>query len=144
VLVYWDFWAGGLFLYLAPFLWGRVSVLSALPHHYCQCVMIVCCLFFNFAGQFDFGCCSLAQGMISVIHYLPCFGEWLITHLFCLSGICLLIVCVEISSLPIPPSLVHFQHSCPICYVLDYSSLFIVQLFYGWWVSLLGGCAGLS
>jgi hypothetical protein len=43
--------------------------------------MMACYLVFNFAGQFDFGCCSLAQEMSLVIHYLPCFGEWLIAHL---------------------------------------------------------------
>jgi hypothetical protein len=38
-------------------------------------------LFFSFAGQLGFGCCSLAEEMNSVIHYLPSFGEWLITSL---------------------------------------------------------------
>jgi hypothetical protein len=47
----------------------------------CQYVMMVHCLFFSFAGQFGFGCCSLAQEMISVLCYLPCFGEWLLAHL---------------------------------------------------------------
>jgi hypothetical protein len=50
---------GGLFLCLAPFLWGKVSDPSASPC--CQCVMMVCWLFFNFAVLFDFGCCSLAR-----------------------------------------------------------------------------------
>jgi hypothetical protein len=40
-----------------------------------------CSLFFSFSRNFSFGCCSLVQEMISVIHYLPCFGEWLIAHL---------------------------------------------------------------
>jgi hypothetical protein len=38
-------------------------------------------LFFSFAGQFGFGCHPLAQEIISVIHSLPCFGEWLIASL---------------------------------------------------------------
>jgi hypothetical protein len=33
---------------------------------------------FQFCGQFSFECCSLAKEMSSVIHYLPCFGDWLI------------------------------------------------------------------
>jgi hypothetical protein len=66
--------------------------------------------------------------------YLPCFREWLITHL-------LLVFLpfqhfftdssAEISSLPLPLSPLHFQWSHPFCCVLDYSSLFIVQFF--WW-----------
>jgi hypothetical protein len=43
--------------------------------------MMVCCLFFNFVEKIDFGCCSLAQKMIFVIWYLPCFRESLITCL---------------------------------------------------------------
>jgi hypothetical protein len=31
---------------------------------------MVRCLFFNFAELFDFGCCSLAQEMSFVVHYL--------------------------------------------------------------------------
>jgi hypothetical protein len=42
---------------------------------------MVCCLFFNFAGLFDFGCCSLAQEMSFLNHYLPYFKQQLITHL---------------------------------------------------------------
>jgi hypothetical protein len=33
----------------------------------------------------------------------------------CLSSVCLLILCTEINSLPLPPSLVHFQCACPLC-----------------------------
>jgi hypothetical protein len=98
--------------------------------------MMVCCLFFNFKGQFDFGCCSLAQEMNFVAHYLPCFREWLITgllstflpfqHLFTDSS-------AELVPCP-SPFLQHFWQSCPFHCVLDYSSLFIVQFFFwGWW-----------
>jgi hypothetical protein len=55
----------------------------------CQSVVMVCCLFFNFAELFDFGCCSLAQEMSFVVHYLPHFRQWLITACcwpFCLSS----------------------------------------------------------
>jgi hypothetical protein len=38
-------------------------------------------LFISFVGQFGFGCCSLTEEMSSVIHYLPCFREWLIAQL---------------------------------------------------------------
>jgi hypothetical protein len=55
-------------------------------------------------------------------------------------AICLLIVHAEISSFTLPISLVHFQCSCSLCFVLVFSSLFIVQvLFYWWGVSLLTG-----
>jgi hypothetical protein len=73
VFVYWDFHAGSLFLCLAPFPWSRVSVLSAPPAVVMHVVMVQY-LFFNFVGQFDFGCCSVVQEMSSVIHYLPCFS----------------------------------------------------------------------
>jgi hypothetical protein len=85
---------GGLFLCLTPFFWGRVSVLPEAPC--CQRVVMVRCLFFNFAEQFDFGCCSLALEMSFVIHCLPCLREWLITYPllpFSLSSVLLLIVC---------------------------------------------------
>jgi hypothetical protein len=49
---------------------------------------------------------------------------------FCLSSLCLLKVQMEISSLSLPPSLVHFQHSCPLCCVLVFSSLFIQAFFF--------------
>jgi hypothetical protein len=74
--------------------------------------MMICCLFFNFVEQFDFGCYSLAQEMSFVICYLPCFREWLITrplsaflpflHLFTDNS-------AEISSLLLSLSPVHFQ-----------------------------------
>jgi hypothetical protein len=91
---------------------------------YSLCVMMVHCLFFSFVGQFDYGCCSQAQEMISVINYLPCFGEWLITcpiSTSCFSSVCLLMVHAEISSLLLPLSSVHFQQSRPFCCVLHYS-----------------------
>jgi hypothetical protein len=45
-------------------------------------------------------------------------------------AVCLLIVHVEISSLPIPSSWVHFQSSRSLCCVLVFILLFIVQLFF--------------
>jgi hypothetical protein len=51
------------------------------PHPPLLCFTTVDGLLFSFARQFGFGCCSLAQEMISVIHYLPFFREWLIAHL---------------------------------------------------------------
>jgi hypothetical protein len=53
-------------------------------------------------------------------------------------AICLLIICVEITFLPLPPSLVCFQSSCPLCCVLVFSLLFIVQI---WFFFLHGGSA---
>jgi hypothetical protein len=105
MLIYWDFLAGVLFLCPAPFFWGMFSVPS-------DSLLSVCyddSLFFNFVGQFDFECYSLAQKMSSVIHYLPCFREWLVA--------CPLSVFVpfwpsftNISSLLFPLSPVHFHH----------------------------------
>jgi hypothetical protein len=51
---------------------------------------------------------------------------------------------MEISSLPFPPSLVHFQHFHPLCCVLVFSSLFIVQFFFVGGFFLPTGFAGLS
>jgi hypothetical protein len=92
-----------------------------------------CCLFFNFAELFGFGCCSLSQEMSFVYYYLPCFRQWLITgSLSALLPFQPLFTEVqeEISSLPLPPSLVCLQSSCPLCYVLLFSSLFIIQFFF--------------
>jgi hypothetical protein len=102
-------------------------------------------LFFSFAGQFGFECCSLAQEMSSVICYLPCFREWLIIHLLSifLPFQCLFTDSAKISPLPLSLSLVHFQGSHPSAVVLDYSSLFVIQGFF-WGVSLSRSCAGLS
>jgi hypothetical protein len=61
-------------------------------------------LFFNFATSFAFGCCSLAQEMSFVDHYLPYFRQHLITSPLSavLSFQPLFTECVEISSLPSP------------------------------------------
>jgi hypothetical protein len=77
---------------------------------------MVCCLFFHFVEQFDFGYCSLAQEMSFVDHYLPYFRQRLVTcpllallpfqHLFTE-------VHKEISSLPLSPSPVSFQPPAP-------------------------------
>jgi hypothetical protein len=45
----------------------------------CQCFILVCWLFFNFATLFNFGCSSLVQEMSFVDHYLPYFRQQLIT-----------------------------------------------------------------
>jgi hypothetical protein len=76
--------------------------------------MLDCWLFFSFATLFDFGCCSQAQEMswnkaicpisdssLSPAHCWP----------FCLSSLCLLKVCMEISSFPLPPSQVCSEHT---------------------------------
>jgi hypothetical protein len=72
---------GGLFLSLAPFPWGKVSDPSATaplpPHPGCQHVVMVRCLFLNTAEPSDFGCCSLAQEVNFVGHYLLYFSQWL-------------------------------------------------------------------
>jgi hypothetical protein len=63
---------------------------------------------------------------------------------FCLSSLCLLNVPVEISSLPLSPSLVHLQHPAPLLHVpfqfLVYYSVFL----WGRGSVCPGGYAGLS
>jgi hypothetical protein len=105
-----------------PFCLNKVILLS------------VCCdgsLFFNFAGPFDFGCCSLVQEMSFVVCYLPYFRQLITTCCWpsCLSSIGLLIVRTEIISLLFPLLWCAFS-VCPFCCVLVFSSLFIVQLFF--------------
>jgi hypothetical protein len=93
---------------------------------------MVCWSFFSFAVSFDFGCCSLAQ-MSFVDRYLPCFRQQLITGW--LSAL-----------LPLQPLFTESSHrhqhlvpptfssvlsaSCPLCCVLVFSSLFLVQFFF--------------
>jgi hypothetical protein len=48
-------------------------------------------LLFSFSGQCGFGCCFLAQEIISVIQYLLCFGLWLV---FCLLSALLSFLCL--------------------------------------------------
>jgi hypothetical protein len=57
-------------------------------------------------------------------------------------AVCLLIVCMDVSCLPLPPSSA-LSTFLPLCCVLVFSSLFIVQ-FCGGGVSLPRGYAGLS
>jgi hypothetical protein len=71
-----DYWG---LLCLAPFLWGKVSDPSVGPLQSECCDGLLTNQFFNFAVLFDFACCSLAQEMSFVDHYLPHFGQQLIT-----------------------------------------------------------------
>jgi hypothetical protein len=76
---------------------------------------------------------ALLQG---VAYHLPAVG------LPAFPVICLLIDLAEISSLPLSPSLVHFQCSHTLCCVLAFCSLFIVRVFFCvcvWKVSLPRG-----
>jgi hypothetical protein len=116
---------GACFFALLPFSWARSVLCQPTPCY--QPVVMVCWLFFNFAVLFDFGCCSLAQEIGFVDHYLPYFRQWLITcMLLVLLPFQTLFTEMEISFLPFLPSLVHFQISCPLFCVLVCSSLFIV------------------
>jgi hypothetical protein len=79
-----------------------------------------------------------------VIHYLPCFGEWLIT---CLLSAFLPFLCLFTDSSVLRPAPCHssfvwctFSLPAPSAVVLDYSSLFFT--FVGG-VRLPRGCAGL-
>jgi hypothetical protein len=69
----------GVYFFALPPFSGTGSVFQ-LPLN-CPCFITVYYLLFSFAGQFCFGFCSLAQEMMSVIYYLPCFMVWLITLL---------------------------------------------------------------
>jgi hypothetical protein len=112
------------------FSWARSGICQ--PALCCKCVMLVCWLFFNFATLFDFGCCSLAQEMSFVDHYLPYFIHWLIT--------CTLLALLPFQSLftesscgdqllAPPPSPVCLWHPDPLLHVL-FSSLFVIQVFF--------------
>jgi hypothetical protein len=98
--------------------------------------MLVCWLFFNFATSFDFGHCSLAHEMSLWTTICPISGSGLSpTHRqpFYLSSLCLLNICVEISSLPSPllqcgqgtlPSLL----CVPFLFLVHYSCFFFFFL----------------
>jgi hypothetical protein len=130
-----------LFLCLTSFLWGKVSDPSAggpLLSACCDGLLFV----FNFAGPFDFGCCSLAQKMSLWTTACPISGSGLSPACcwpFCLSSFCLLKGHVEISSLFLPTFPVCFQSSHPLFYVLAFSSLFIIQVFCVYGVSFPRG-----
>jgi hypothetical protein len=59
---------GACFFALPPFSGARSEIRQLALC--CQHVMLVCWLFLNFTVSFDFGCCSLAQEMCFVDHYL--------------------------------------------------------------------------
>jgi hypothetical protein len=84
------------------------------PAPCCQHVVMACWLF-NFAVSFDFGYCSLAQGMSFVDHATCCIlGSSLSPAYclpFCLSSLCLLKVHVEI--IPCLSSLLYYNYSTP-------------------------------
>jgi hypothetical protein len=94
---------------------------------------MVCCLFFNFAEPFDFGCWLLAQEMRFVIRYLPYFRQWLITHPL-LAFLPFQLLFIESSCgdqlLAPPPFSSMLSASCHHCCVLVFSSLFIFSFFF--------------
>jgi hypothetical protein len=60
--------------------------------------------------------------------YLPCFRQWLITHpllALLLSNHLFTNVCMEISSLPLPPYVVHLQSSSPLCCLQVFRGFFL-------------------
>jgi hypothetical protein len=77
VAFHWAYLLVAYFFASFPFSGARSGIHQPAPC--CQCVVMVHCLFFNFAEPFDFRCCLLAQEMSFVVHYLPCFRQWLIT-----------------------------------------------------------------
>jgi hypothetical protein len=104
---------GACFFASPPFSGSRSVICQLAPC--CQLVVMICCLFFNFAVLFDFGCCLLAQEMSFVVCYLPYFKQGLITCPVSFPAflvVCLLIV-GSLASYHSLPSLGHFQHFCP-------------------------------
>jgi hypothetical protein len=137
---------GGLFLCLSPFLWGKVSDSSASPQ------LSPCCdgllLVFQFAVLFDFGCCSLAQKMSFVDHYLPYFRQWFIIGPL-LAFLPFQPLFTEGSHgdqlLAFPSSPVHLQHPAPLLCV-SFQFLVYSVFFFLWGRGSVcsGGYAGLS
>jgi hypothetical protein len=107
------------------------QLLICQPAPCCQQVVMVC-WFFNFALSFDFRCCSLAEEMSFVDLYLPCFRQWLITHLLSallpFQPLFTESYCRNQLLAP-PPFSSALTAPRPLCCVLVFSSLFIVQLF---------------
>jgi hypothetical protein len=113
---------GTCFFTSPPFSGARSVILDPAPCY--QRVVIVCCLFFNFAEPFDFGCCNgsgdefcgqLRALFQAVDYHSPTVG------LPTFPAICLLIVHTEISSWTLTSSLVHYQHFHHLCCVLLFS-----------------------
>jgi hypothetical protein len=67
---------GVYFFVLPPF--SGADCISPAPSAVCVLLQFIVCFSL---GKFGLGCCYLAQEISSVIHYLPCFGEWLIALL---------------------------------------------------------------
>jgi hypothetical protein len=92
---------------------------------------MVPCLFFNFAEPFDFGCCSLAQEMNFVVHYVSCFKQWRIT---CPLSAFLPFQCLFIGSLQrLAPCSSPFSGALAVFLSPLVFSLFIVQFFFFLW-----------
>jgi hypothetical protein len=126
VLVYW--WLVSL---PSPLFWAKSEVrqLALCFQH----VMLVFWLFFNFAASFDFGYCSLTQDVSFVDHYLPYFRQQLITGpLLALLPFQSLFTedsCRDQLLTP-PPFSSTLTASHPLCCLVLFSSLFIVQVFF--------------
>jgi hypothetical protein len=135
VLVYWDFCTRGLFLCPALFLWGRFCVLS----WFAVCFSILW-------GSLSLGAATgLGDEFCDPLHALLWGNGLLLTcsQPSCLSSVCLLIVHAQISSLPpLHLSLVHFQHSHPLCCCVRLQ--FAVTQCFFWGVSLPRDYDGLS
>jgi hypothetical protein len=125
------FFTGGLFLCLSPFLWGKVSDLSASP------LLSACCDALLFIFQFcrAISLWVLLTGSLWTTTCLTSGSGLLPTCCwpFCLSSICFLKVCVEISSLLLPPSPVCFQCSCPPLLCTSFQFLVYSVFFFFLW-----------
>jgi hypothetical protein len=137
---------GSLFLCLAPFLWDKVSDPSA------SSLLSVCCDFLLFVFQFcraawlwvllsgsgDGFCGPIPALLKAVAYHVPTIDPP------AFPTICLLILCMEISFLPLLPSPVCFQHLAPsaMCYFSVHCLLFI--FFFARGSVCQGGYADLS
>jgi hypothetical protein len=92
--------------------------------------------------QFGFECCPLAQKISSIIHYLPCFGEWLIAGLLSVFPVFIYwAFSTEFSSLPHSLSLLQVQHVPPppaVCVWLQFTVCFSVCGAVQFWMLLSG------
>jgi hypothetical protein len=138
VLIYWDYHVGGWFICPGPFLWSRVSVPSAPPAAVSVLWYLAVC-FSILKGSLTLGAAHWLRRWFLWSTTCPALGSGLwpaCSSPFCLSGVCLLILCAEISSSMLPSSPVNFQLSHPLCCCTRLQ--FVVYF------RLPRGCAGFS
>jgi hypothetical protein len=139
VLVYWDFHTGGLFPCPTPFLWDMVSVLSALP----AVSVLWWFTVFQFCGAFWLWVlltgsgdmlCDLRPALLWGVAYRPpalgfpaisAFAYWKFA--------------LRLAPCSSPFLWCTFSIPTPSAVVLDYSSLFVIEVFFFWGGSVYPG-----